>query len=288
MCATRLAPSSAVAIIPGCRPIRTNVMPERRVGRRDAHVAHQREAHAGADRRSVDRRDRRDVEVEQREEVRVEGRHLVPQERDVAFAGVQEVEVAAGAERRPGAGDDHGADVVRTPSIRRTAAGNASVISSDIALRLSGWFSVSVAMWPSTSTRTGGCRSSCARSSRRRLSTMDRAMRELIAGEGGSVLVAGAPSQHDAVALACEGLGAATRTPSGLPVYPTRCAARRPRRRRRAVWSRVSPRPRSSSARGPRGAGSPSSTGQWSAGARRRCARRRRQRAVDRVRARRR
>ncbi len=45
-------------------------------------------------------------------------------------------------------------------------------------------------------------------------------MRELIAGEGGSVLVAGATSSS-AVALACEELGEATATPSGIPVYPT-------------------------------------------------------------------
>jgi predicted GTPase len=42
---------------------------------------------------------------------------------------------------------------------------------------------------------------------------------ELIAGEGGSVLVAAATSTH-ATALACEGLAAATETPSGTPVYP--------------------------------------------------------------------
>jgi predicted GTPase len=45
-------------------------------------------------------------------------------------------------------------------------------------------------------------------------------MRELIAGDGGSVLVTGAGSE-DAVALACEGLADATKTPSGLPVHPT-------------------------------------------------------------------
>jgi predicted GTPase len=45
-------------------------------------------------------------------------------------------------------------------------------------------------------------------------------MRELIAGEGGSVLVLGA-SSPDAVALACEDLGEATSTPSGVTVYPT-------------------------------------------------------------------
>ncbi len=44
-------------------------------------------------------------------------------------------------------------------------------------------------------------------------------MRELIAGEGGSVLVEGSQSP-DVVALACEGLGATTLTPSGIPVYP--------------------------------------------------------------------
>jgi predicted GTPase len=44
-------------------------------------------------------------------------------------------------------------------------------------------------------------------------------MRELIAGEGGSVLVAGATSAS-AVALACEEVGEATSTPSGVPVYP--------------------------------------------------------------------
>src|SRR5687767_7753021 len=42
---------------------------------------------------------------------------------------------------------------------------------------------------------------------------------ELIAGEGGAVLVAAATSTH-ATALACEGLAAATKTPSGIPVYP--------------------------------------------------------------------
>ncbi|MEX2540073.1 MAG: hypothetical protein WD646_15615 [Actinomycetota bacterium] len=44
-------------------------------------------------------------------------------------------------------------------------------------------------------------------------------MRELIAGDGGSVLVAGAMTPG-AVALACEGLAAPTITPSGLPVFP--------------------------------------------------------------------
>jgi predicted GTPase len=44
-------------------------------------------------------------------------------------------------------------------------------------------------------------------------------VRELIAGEGGSVLVAAA-SSADVVALACEGLAQATTAPSGLPVYP--------------------------------------------------------------------
>jgi predicted GTPase len=44
-------------------------------------------------------------------------------------------------------------------------------------------------------------------------------MRELIAGDGGSVLVAAATSP-EAVALACEGLVHETKTPSGLPVYP--------------------------------------------------------------------
>ncbi len=43
-------------------------------------------------------------------------------------------------------------------------------------------------------------------------------MRELIAGDGGSVLVVA--SSSDAVALACEGLAEPTKTPSGLPVYP--------------------------------------------------------------------
>ena len=42
--------------------------------------------------------------------------------------------------------------------------------------------------------------------------------RILIAGEGGSVLVAAASS--DAVALACEGLAGPAKTPSGRPVYP--------------------------------------------------------------------
>jgi predicted GTPase len=44
-------------------------------------------------------------------------------------------------------------------------------------------------------------------------------MRTLIAGEGGSVLVAAA-TNAEASALACEGLGHATHAPSGLPVYP--------------------------------------------------------------------
>ncbi|MEX2394097.1 MAG: hypothetical protein WD826_06430 [Actinomycetota bacterium] len=44
-------------------------------------------------------------------------------------------------------------------------------------------------------------------------------MRELIAGEGGAVLVEAARCL-DAVALACEGLAHETQTPSGLPVYP--------------------------------------------------------------------
>ncbi len=43
-------------------------------------------------------------------------------------------------------------------------------------------------------------------------------MRELIAGEGGSVLVTAASS--DAVALACEGLAGPAETPSGLRVFP--------------------------------------------------------------------
>jgi predicted GTPase len=43
-------------------------------------------------------------------------------------------------------------------------------------------------------------------------------MRELIAGEGGSVLVTAASS--DAVALACEGLAGPAKTPSGVPVFP--------------------------------------------------------------------
>jgi predicted GTPase len=45
-------------------------------------------------------------------------------------------------------------------------------------------------------------------------------MRELIAGDGGTVLVDAANS-GEAVALACEGLAAPTHTPSGVPVYPT-------------------------------------------------------------------
>ncbi len=45
-------------------------------------------------------------------------------------------------------------------------------------------------------------------------------MRELIAGEGGSVLAVAARSP-DAVALACEGLGPRTSVPSGLPVFDT-------------------------------------------------------------------
>jgi predicted GTPase len=44
-------------------------------------------------------------------------------------------------------------------------------------------------------------------------------MRELIAGEGGSVLALAA-SRPNAVALSCEGLALATQVPSGLPVYP--------------------------------------------------------------------
>ena len=44
-------------------------------------------------------------------------------------------------------------------------------------------------------------------------------MRELIAGEGGSVLVYGSVSP-DAVALCCEGLAAPVSVPSGVPVYP--------------------------------------------------------------------
>lgn len=44
-------------------------------------------------------------------------------------------------------------------------------------------------------------------------------MRELIAGEGGSVLVVGAQSP-DAAALACEDVGESTFTPSGVPVHP--------------------------------------------------------------------
>ena len=44
-------------------------------------------------------------------------------------------------------------------------------------------------------------------------------MRELIAGEGGSVLVFGSTCP-DAVAFACEGLASAVTVPSGLPVYP--------------------------------------------------------------------
>jgi predicted GTPase len=44
-------------------------------------------------------------------------------------------------------------------------------------------------------------------------------VRELIAGEGGSVLVLGA-SSPDAVALACEDLGAPVSTPSGVRVFP--------------------------------------------------------------------
>src|SRR5437764_1425806 len=43
--------------------------------------------------------------------------------------------------------------------------------------------------------------------------------RNLIAGEGGSVLVRAA-TRPDVVALACEGLSAPTSTPSGVPVYP--------------------------------------------------------------------
>ncbi len=48
-------------------------------------------------------------------------------------------------------------------------------------------------------------------------------MRTLIAGEGGEVLVAAATSTDgigETVALACEGMAATTRTPSGLPVHP--------------------------------------------------------------------
>lgn len=45
-------------------------------------------------------------------------------------------------------------------------------------------------------------------------------MRELIAGDGGLVMVEAATSP-DAVALACEGLAGETQTPSGLPVYRT-------------------------------------------------------------------
>ena len=44
-------------------------------------------------------------------------------------------------------------------------------------------------------------------------------MRELIAGEGGSVLVFGSTCP-DAVAFACEGLASTLTVPSGLPVYP--------------------------------------------------------------------
>ena len=86
--------------------------PERSVGGGDTQVAHEREAQAGADRRAVDGGDRRDVDVEQAGEARVERRHLVAEERDVALARVQEVEVAARAERRPRAGDDDGAGVL--------------------------------------------------------------------------------------------------------------------------------------------------------------------------------
>ena len=42
---------------------------------------------------------------------------------------------------------------------------------------------------------------------------------ELIAGEGGAVLVTAA-ARPNVVALACEGLAAQTTTPSGTPVYP--------------------------------------------------------------------
>lgn len=45
-------------------------------------------------------------------------------------------------------------------------------------------------------------------------------MRELIAGEGGSVLVFGSTCP-DAVAFACEGVGRTTAVPSGLPVFDT-------------------------------------------------------------------
>jgi predicted GTPase len=47
----------------------------------------------------------------------------------------------------------------------------------------------------------------------------DGTMRELIAGDGGSVLVAAA-SLPSAAALACEGLALGCSTPSGLPVHP--------------------------------------------------------------------
>jgi predicted GTPase len=45
-------------------------------------------------------------------------------------------------------------------------------------------------------------------------------MRELIAGDGGSVLVAAA-TRTDVQALACEGIAAPTTTPSGISVFPT-------------------------------------------------------------------
>lgn len=45
-------------------------------------------------------------------------------------------------------------------------------------------------------------------------------MRTLIAGEGGGVLIAAA-TLADTVALGCEGLGGATKAPSGVSVYPT-------------------------------------------------------------------
>jgi len=44
-------------------------------------------------------------------------------------------------------------------------------------------------------------------------------VRELIAGDGGSVLIYGA-SSPDAVAFACEGIAEPVSVPSGLPVYP--------------------------------------------------------------------
>jgi hypothetical protein len=82
---------------------------EARARRGEHEVAGQRQDEAGAEGRAVDRRDHRLLEVDQFAEPDVQTPDAVAVGEDRALLGRQRLQVAAGAERAAGPGDDDGA-----------------------------------------------------------------------------------------------------------------------------------------------------------------------------------